>query len=52
MSLSDQKDVALEITVTNQGEDAYEAQLTSSFPKSVSYSAFRTKSNVSSAARC
>ncbi|KAI7810349.1 putative integrin, partial [Triplophysa rosa] len=45
LSLSDQKDVALEITVTNQGEDAYEAQLISSFPKSVSYSAFRTKSN-------
>ncbi len=52
LSLSDQKDIALEIKVVNQGEDAYEAQLSSSFPKSLSYSAVRTKSGVSSAARC
>uniref|UniRef100_A0A671T4D8 Integrin alpha-6-like n=1 Tax=Sinocyclocheilus anshuiensis TaxID=1608454 RepID=A0A671T4D8_9TELE len=39
LSLSDQKDIVLEIKVVNQGEDAYEAQLTSSFPKSLSYSA-------------
>ncbi|KAF4118688.1 integrin alpha-6b [Onychostoma macrolepis] len=44
LSLSDQKDIALEIKVVNQGEDAYEAQLSSSFPKSLSYSAVRTKS--------
>ncbi|KAL1282268.1 hypothetical protein QQF64_001071 [Cirrhinus molitorella] len=44
LSLSDQKDIALEIKVVNRGEDAYEAQLTSSFPKSLSYSAVRTKS--------
>uniref|UniRef100_A0A671SNI1 Integrin alpha-6-like n=1 Tax=Sinocyclocheilus anshuiensis TaxID=1608454 RepID=A0A671SNI1_9TELE len=40
LSLSDQKDIVLEIKVVNQGEDAYEAQLSSSFPKSLSYSAF------------
>lgn len=45
LSLSDQKDIAMEITVTNRGDDAYEAQLTSSFPKSVAYSTYRTKSN-------
>uniref|UniRef100_A0A671SK79 Integrin alpha-6-like n=1 Tax=Sinocyclocheilus anshuiensis TaxID=1608454 RepID=A0A671SK79_9TELE len=39
LSLSDQKDIVLEIKVVNQGEDAYEAQLSSSFPKSLSYSA-------------
>uniref|UniRef100_A0A672PET4 Integrin alpha-6-like n=1 Tax=Sinocyclocheilus grahami TaxID=75366 RepID=A0A672PET4_SINGR len=52
LSLSDQKDIALEIKVANQGEDAYEAQLSSSFPKSLSYSAVRIQSGVSSAARC
>uniref|UniRef100_A0A673LFV1 Integrin alpha-6-like n=1 Tax=Sinocyclocheilus rhinocerous TaxID=307959 RepID=A0A673LFV1_9TELE len=40
LSLSDQKDIVLEIKVVNQGEDAYEAQLSFSFPKSLSYSAF------------
>uniref|UniRef100_A0A8C1CKI1 Integrin, alpha 6b n=1 Tax=Cyprinus carpio carpio TaxID=630221 RepID=A0A8C1CKI1_CYPCA len=40
LSLSDQKDIALEIKVENKGEDAYEAQLSSSFPKSLSYSKF------------
>uniref|UniRef100_A0A672PH89 Integrin alpha-6-like n=1 Tax=Sinocyclocheilus grahami TaxID=75366 RepID=A0A672PH89_SINGR len=44
LSLSDQKDIALEIKVANQGEDAYEAQLSSSFPKSLSYSAVRIQS--------
>ncbi|XP_043101910.1 integrin alpha-6b [Puntigrus tetrazona] len=44
LSLSDQKDIALEIKVVNRGEDAYEAQLSSSFSKSLSYSAVRTKS--------
>uniref|UniRef100_A0A8C2I9L0 Integrin, alpha 6b n=1 Tax=Cyprinus carpio TaxID=7962 RepID=A0A8C2I9L0_CYPCA len=42
LSLSDQKDIALEIKVLNKGEDAYEAQLTSSFPKSLSYSDDKT----------
>ncbi|TRY82544.1 hypothetical protein DNTS_005855, partial [Danionella cerebrum] len=44
LSLSDQKDIALEIMVMNQGEDAFEAQMTASFPRSLSYSAVRTKS--------
>uniref|UniRef100_A0A8C1TER4 Integrin, alpha 6b n=1 Tax=Cyprinus carpio TaxID=7962 RepID=A0A8C1TER4_CYPCA len=48
LSLSDQKDIALEIKVLNKGEDAYEAQLTSSFPKSLSYSDVHTESDVSS----
>uniref|UniRef100_A0A4W5PYK0 Integrin, alpha 6b n=1 Tax=Hucho hucho TaxID=62062 RepID=A0A4W5PYK0_9TELE len=40
VSLSDQKDIALEITVTNQnGDDAHEAVLVASFPPSLSYSA-------------
>ncbi|KAM4605583.1 integrin alpha-6-like [Polymixia lowei] len=46
LSLSDQKDIALEITVTNlNGDDAYEASVTASLPPSLSYSAFRTASN-------
>uniref|UniRef100_A0A673LD48 Integrin alpha-6-like n=1 Tax=Sinocyclocheilus rhinocerous TaxID=307959 RepID=A0A673LD48_9TELE len=48
LSLSDQKDIVLEIKVVNQGEDAYEAQLSFSFPKSLSYSAVRIQSGVSS----
>uniref|UniRef100_A0A673LD46 Integrin alpha-6-like n=1 Tax=Sinocyclocheilus rhinocerous TaxID=307959 RepID=A0A673LD46_9TELE len=44
LSLSDQKDIVLEIKVVNQGEDAYEAQLSFSFPKSLSYSAVRIQS--------
>ncbi|XP_051479112.1 integrin alpha-6 isoform X5 [Apus apus] len=49
--LKDQKDIALEITVTNNpsdaknpqkdGEDAYEAKLIAAFPDSLTYSAFR-----------
>uniref|UniRef100_A0A8D2QK43 Integrin subunit alpha 6 n=1 Tax=Zonotrichia albicollis TaxID=44394 RepID=A0A8D2QK43_ZONAL len=49
--LKDQKDIALEITVTNNpsdvknpqkdGEDAYEAKLIANFPDSLTYSAFR-----------
>ncbi|XP_051745804.1 integrin alpha-6b isoform X2 [Ctenopharyngodon idella] len=45
LAFSDQKDIALELNVTNLGEDAYEAQLTASFPKSLSYSAVRTISS-------
>uniref|UniRef100_A0A8D2LWY9 Integrin subunit alpha 6 n=1 Tax=Varanus komodoensis TaxID=61221 RepID=A0A8D2LWY9_VARKO len=49
--LKDQKDIALEITVTNSpsdprqpqkdGEDAHEAKLIASFPDSLTFSAFR-----------
>ncbi|XP_014809938.1 PREDICTED: integrin alpha-6 isoform X2 [Calidris pugnax] len=49
--LKDQKDIALEITITNNpsdarnpqkdGEDAYEAKLIATFPDSLTYSAFR-----------
>ncbi|XP_067109200.1 integrin alpha-6-like isoform X1 [Osmerus mordax] len=43
VSLSDPKDIALEITVTNKnGDDAYEAALIASFPPSLSYSASRS----------
>ena len=46
VSLSDQKDIALEITVTNQnGDDAHEAALIASFPPSLSYSASRSAPN-------
>ncbi|XP_055520496.1 integrin alpha-7-like isoform X1 [Leucoraja erinacea] len=51
-SLSDQEDIALEITVTNfptdprnpskDGDDAHEAVLTANFPDTLSYSAFRS----------
>ncbi|KAG7214617.1 hypothetical protein INR49_010509 [Caranx melampygus] len=48
ISLSDQKDIALEVTVTNQnGDPAHEASLVASFPPSLSYSAFRVGNNVS-----
>uniref|UniRef100_A0A4W4EHF5 Integrin alpha-2 domain-containing protein n=1 Tax=Electrophorus electricus TaxID=8005 RepID=A0A4W4EHF5_ELEEL len=47
ISLGDQKEIALEVTVTNQnGDDAYEAVLIGTFPDSLSYSAFRPKNNV------
>lgn len=43
VSLRDQRDIALEITVTNQnGDDAHEATLVASFPPSLSYSASRS----------
>uniref|UniRef100_A0A7N5ZV55 Integrin alpha-2 domain-containing protein n=1 Tax=Anabas testudineus TaxID=64144 RepID=A0A7N5ZV55_ANATE len=43
ISLSDQKDIALEVKVTNeQGDDAYEASLIASFPPSLAYSAYRS----------
>ncbi|XP_076839289.1 integrin alpha-6b isoform X2 [Brachyhypopomus gauderio] len=46
ISLGDQKEVALEVTVTNQnGDDAYEAVLIANFPDSLSYSAFRPKNS-------
>uniref|UniRef100_A0A3Q3WNG7 Uncharacterized protein n=1 Tax=Mola mola TaxID=94237 RepID=A0A3Q3WNG7_MOLML len=44
ISLSDQKDIALEVKVTNlNGDDAYEASVLASFPTSLTYSAFRRK---------
>ncbi|KAI3375067.1 hypothetical protein L3Q82_021581, partial [Scortum barcoo] len=40
ISLSDQKDIALEIKVTNQkGDDAHEASVSATFPRSLTYSA-------------
>ncbi|KAJ8403330.1 hypothetical protein AAFF_G00351020 [Aldrovandia affinis] len=55
ISLSDQKDIALEITVNNKnGEDAHEAKLLGSFPSALSYSAFRSQRTTacSNEARC
>ncbi|KAJ8349831.1 hypothetical protein SKAU_G00249610 [Synaphobranchus kaupii] len=44
MSLSEQKDIALEVTVTNKnGEDAHDARLVGSFPPALRYSAFHTQ---------
>ncbi|KAM9350211.1 integrin alpha-6-like [Symphorus nematophorus] len=46
ISFSDQKVIALEVTVTNQnGDDAYEASVFATFPRSLTYSAFRDPSN-------
>ncbi|XP_071346446.1 integrin alpha-6-like isoform X2 [Trachinotus anak] len=46
ISLSGQKDIALEVTVTNtNGDDAHEAVLIASFPRSLTYSAYRVASN-------
>ncbi|XP_041118988.1 integrin alpha-6-like [Polyodon spathula] len=46
ISLSQQKDIALEITVTNvAGDDAHEAKLIALFPDTLSYSAFRHSSD-------
>ncbi|XP_062284470.1 integrin alpha-6-like isoform X2 [Scomber scombrus] len=43
ISLSDQKDIALEVTVTNlNGDDAHEAKVNASFPSSITYSAYRS----------
>ncbi|XP_063067877.1 integrin alpha-6-like isoform X2 [Engraulis encrasicolus] len=39
--LRDQKDIALKVTVTNSGDDAYEAALVASFPNTLSYSTTR-----------
>lgn len=44
VSLSDQKDIALEVTVKNRnGDDAHEAKLTGRFDDSLSYSGFRSQ---------
>lgn len=48
ISLTDQKDTVLEVTVTNvNGDDAYEATVTVSFPPYLSYSSSRPSSSVS-----
>lgn len=48
ISLSDQKSVALEVTVTNtNGDDAYEASVIANFPRSVTYSTYLSPSGVS-----
>ncbi|XP_036395908.1 integrin alpha-6-like [Megalops cyprinoides] len=44
LSLSDQKDIVLEVTVNNHnGDDAHEARLVATFPDSLHYSAFRSQ---------
>lgn len=48
IKLSDQKDIALEVKVSNlNGDDAYEASVAASFPRSLTYSEFRVPPNVS-----
>uniref|UniRef100_A0A3Q0SPL7 Integrin, alpha 6b n=1 Tax=Amphilophus citrinellus TaxID=61819 RepID=A0A3Q0SPL7_AMPCI len=48
LSLSNQKEIALEVSVTNPGgDDAYEASVNASFPRSLTYSATRPQSKVS-----
>lgn len=48
LSLSNQKDVTLEVKVTNPGgDDAYEASVLATFPSSLTYSTFRVLPNVS-----
>uniref|UniRef100_A0A673YFR5 Integrin subunit alpha 6 n=1 Tax=Salmo trutta TaxID=8032 RepID=A0A673YFR5_SALTR len=44
ISLSDQKDIALEVTVKNRnGDDAHEAKLVGMFPNALSYSGFHSE---------
>ncbi|XP_077413012.1 integrin alpha-6-like isoform X2 [Vanacampus margaritifer] len=46
ISLSKQKNVALEVKVTNQnGDDAHEASVVAAFPRALTYSAFRGPPN-------
>ncbi|XP_061413526.1 integrin alpha-6-like isoform X4 [Lethenteron reissneri] len=42
-SLSDQKDLALEVSISNTGDDAHEAHLIMNLPDTVSYGGFRKK---------
>ncbi|CAL8311997.1 integrin alpha-6 isoform X1 [Gadus morhua] len=45
LSLSNEKEIALEVTVTNvEGDDAYEASINATFPKALSYSSYRVLS--------
>ncbi|KAM9791409.1 integrin alpha-6-like isoform X1 [Syngnathus typhle] len=47
ISLSKQRDIALEVKVTNQnGDDAHEARVVASFPRAITYSAFRSPPNL------
>ncbi|XP_041659273.1 integrin alpha-6-like isoform X2 [Cheilinus undulatus] len=46
ISLSNQKDIVLEVQVTNlNGDDAHEAFLNASFPRSLNYAAYRVPAN-------
>ncbi|XP_022610827.1 integrin alpha-6-like isoform X2 [Seriola dumerili] len=46
ITLSEHKDITLEVTVTNiNGDDAHEASLIASFPHSLTYSAYRVAPN-------
>lgn len=48
ISLSDQKNITLEVKVSNLGgDDAYEASVTASFPRSLTYATFRAPDAVS-----
>lgn len=48
IKLSDQKEIALEVKVTNlNGDDAYEAAVMAYFQQSLTYSAFHVPPNVS-----
>lgn len=48
ISLSTQKDIALEVTVTNlDKDDAYEALVIINLPNSLTYSAYRVSPDVS-----
>lgn len=47
-TLSSQKNIALEVTVTNlHGDDAYEASVIANFPSLLTYSAYRISPRVS-----
>uniref|UniRef100_A0A6Q2Y721 Integrin alpha-2 domain-containing protein n=1 Tax=Esox lucius TaxID=8010 RepID=A0A6Q2Y721_ESOLU len=49
ISLSDQKDIALEVLVRNRnGDDAHEAKLVGTFPNALSYSGFRSQKTTAS----
>ncbi|XP_029309406.1 integrin alpha-6-like [Cottoperca gobio] len=46
ISLSDQKEIALEVKVSNQkGDDAHEASVLATLPRSLTYSAYRSTQN-------
>lgn len=48
LSLSNQKEIALEVSVSNAGgDDAYEASMIASFPSSLTYSTTRLLNKVS-----
>uniref|UniRef100_UPI0037E88D0B integrin alpha-6-like n=1 Tax=Semicossyphus pulcher TaxID=241346 RepID=UPI0037E88D0B len=51
ISLSNQKDIVLEVKVTNlKGDDAHEASVMASFPRSLTYAAYRVPANERQAA--